>query len=128
MPKICNTSECSNPVFGGGYCKWHQGYRKDKKPSNAKHRKPIAPISKKRSQELVGYKKARNKYMANHSTCEVSECNRPANDLHHKRGRIGSLLWDPKFFMAVCRPHHNEIEENPEWAYKNNYSVKRIGK
>lgn len=128
MPKICKKNECSNPVFGGGYCNWHQGYREDKKQSTVKPRKPIAPISKNRSQGLAKYRKARDKYMTNHPKCEVFGCNKLANDLHHKRGRIGSLLWDPKFFMAVCRSHHNEIEENPEWAYKNNYSVKRTVK
>lgn len=29
--KICNADNCNNPVFGGGYCKYHQYMRTDKK-------------------------------------------------------------------------------------------------
>jgi len=29
--KICNKEGCENPVFGGGYCKYHQYLRTDKK-------------------------------------------------------------------------------------------------
>lgn len=31
--KTCNKEGCDNPQFGGGYCKWHQSLRDDKKPS-----------------------------------------------------------------------------------------------
>lgn len=30
MAKICSHENCSNPVFGGGFCKWHQSHRSDK--------------------------------------------------------------------------------------------------
>lgn len=30
--KTCNKEGCTNPQFGGGYCKYHQGLRDDKKP------------------------------------------------------------------------------------------------
>lgn len=30
--KTCKTENCFNPVFGGGFCKWHQSKRTDKKP------------------------------------------------------------------------------------------------
>ncbi len=32
MAKICALDGCNNPVFGGGYCKYHQKWRTDKKP------------------------------------------------------------------------------------------------
>lgn len=50
MAKQCNNPNCSNPRFGGGYCKWHQSQRTDgKKP------KPLArtPIKKKRKRIKV---------------------------------------------------------------------------
>ena len=28
--KICNADNCNNPVFGGGYCKFHQYLRQEK--------------------------------------------------------------------------------------------------
>ena len=38
--KICNYENCGNNVFGGGYCKFHQYLRKDKKDKPIK-RTPI---------------------------------------------------------------------------------------
>jgi hypothetical protein len=31
MAKTCNKKDCNNPQFGGGFCKWHQYKRTDKK-------------------------------------------------------------------------------------------------
>jgi hypothetical protein len=42
------------------------------------------------------------------------------------RGKVGELFLDEKYFLAVCRKHHTEIETNPEWAIKNGYSLKRL--
>jgi len=30
--KTCNHNNCNNPQFGGGYCRYHQNSRTDKKP------------------------------------------------------------------------------------------------
>jgi len=30
--KYCKANNCNNPVFGGGYCRFHQWKRKDKNP------------------------------------------------------------------------------------------------
>lgn len=36
MAKICNANDCTFPQFGGGFCKYHQYLRKDKKPKQIK--------------------------------------------------------------------------------------------
>lgn len=106
---------------------------KDKKVFPPK-RKPIAPVSKKMKGELAIYKPIRNQYMKDNPICEC--CNAAESvDLHHSAGRIGfwnedsrlkglKLLWDKRFFMAVCRSCHNEIHENPEWSYQEGYLKK----
>lgn len=38
MPKLCKYEGCHNPQWGGGYCKWHQSLRTDKKPKRPKSR------------------------------------------------------------------------------------------
>jgi hypothetical protein len=59
-----------------------------------------------------------------------------ATEIHHKMGREGyadqwakengiSLLVDTRFFLPVCRSAHEQIENNPEWAYSMGYSVRR---
>jgi len=35
---------------------------------------------------------------------------------HHKKGRHGKLLYDEKFFMALCAFHHSWVEDNKREA------------
>lgn len=39
-----------------------------------------------------------------------------ATDIHHRRGRIGSLLTDTQFFTPVCRQAHLFIHAHPSEA------------
>lgn len=122
MAKTCTKEGCSNPVFGGGYCKWHQGYRADKKKP-----KPLNKVSDKEVQRLYKYGKARKEYLKENPICEVKGCDRKATQIHHKKGRVGELLYNKEFFFATHIECHTEIETNPEWAYKNGYSIRRNG-
>jgi hypothetical protein len=91
-----------------------------------KKKKPISVKSVKRLAEEKLYLKKKKEYLTAHIRCEVKGCNRVSEDCHHKRGRVGKLLYDEKYFMAVCREHHTEIENHPELAIKNGYSLKRL--
>lgn len=67
------------------------------------------------------YKKAKREYMAAHPRCEACpvitfDPPAPSTDLHHKRGRAGTLLYDKRFFMAGCRTCHDWIHDNPAKA------------
>ena len=48
----------------------------------------------------------------------VCECcgKRRRLDVHHVRGRLGSLLIDARFWKFVCRTCHNWIGDNPDAA------------
>ena|SRR5690348_8807137 len=94
--------------------------KEEKKP------KPISIRSVKRAAEEKLYLKKKKEYLTAHIRCEVKCCNRVSEDVHHRRGRVGKLLYDERFFLAVCRLHHTEIEINPDWAIKNGYSLKRL--
>jgi len=37
-------------------------------------------------------------------------------DVHHKRGRVGLLLFDVRYFVATCRACHDWIHQNQERA------------
>lgn len=93
--------------------------------SNAKE---IRPRSKKRAVGERAYKKLRDKYLTEHAICEVAHCGCWASEIHHKKGRIGDLLTDTKYFLAVCRSHHLYIELHPEDAKKHGYSLSRLAK
>lgn len=56
--------------------------------------------------------------------CEVEGCVHKATQIHHKKGRIGDALYND--FLAICEDCHRKVEENPEWAKENGYSVSRI--
>ncbi len=37
-------------------------------------------------------------------------------DNHHKRGKLGALLMDERYWLPVCRKLHNWIRDNPKIA------------
>lgn len=60
MPKTCKKIACSNPVFGAGYCKFHQFLRNDKgwekiKEQRMKERDTPANIPEKYKTNLLTY-------------------------------------------------------------------------
>ena len=111
MPKQCKHTECTNNVFGGGYCKWHQSMRTDKTQKVLK-RTPIKPISDKQKKRLTLYSKAREIYLKENTKCEYGNCNSDATEIHHKKGR-GIETANPEHFMSICRYHHSHIHNNP---------------
>ncbi len=86
----------------------------------------IPKQSKKRKSEDKVYLKKKKEYLTAHIRCEVEGCNRVSESLHHKKGRVGKNLYDERFFMAVCNEHHRKIEDFPDWAIENGYSLKRL--
>ncbi len=123
MAKTCNFKGCGNPVFGGGFCSWHQYKRTDKKPA-AKKKLPkrIKPVSESMALRLKAYRVERDKFMNENNVCQFTGCNKEANDLHHKAGR-GKNLSNVSTFMAVCRFHHNWIHEHPKESRELKYLI-----
>lgn len=88
-------------------------------------RPSIRPRSKKRSRQEREYAKLRKEYLDDHEYCEV--CGSfLANQIHHRAGRIGKLLTNTKFFLAVCPTCHKLIEERPQWAKEKGFSISRL--
>ena len=50
------------------------------------------------------------------------------SEVHHKRGRIGALLLDQRYWLAVSRKGHQRIENEPEWAKEMGFSLSRLEK
>jgi hypothetical protein len=84
----------------------------------------IKPRSKKMDKNMVIYNKLRKQFLKEHPICPVT--GEMATDIHHKRGRLGKLLLDQKFWLAVSRKGHKAIEANPEWAKKMGFSENRL--
>ncbi|WP_060868532.1 hypothetical protein [Chryseobacterium indologenes] len=109
----------------------------EKKPKETKARKPIPRVSKKRAVEDAKYTAAKIQYMSKveNKICPVT--GQITTDVHHKKGRVGfadqwarinniSLLLDTRFWLAVSRDGHRQIEENPSWAKEMGYSLNRL--
>lgn len=80
------------------------------------------------SANLREYKKVRENYLSKQINCEaeLSGCNFEANQIHHKKGRMGNLLIDDKYFLAVCGNCHHWIENNPVQAKELGFSLDRL--
>jgi hypothetical protein len=128
MSKTCNYENCSNFVFGAGYCKYHQYCRTDKKrvPRVREHR-PIKPISKKQATLNQEYSQERITFLEEHPLCiaKLLGCTRIATDVHHKRGR-GKFFLDKSTWIGLCRSCHQKVEENPAMAREKGLSDSRL--
>lgn len=52
MAKVCLVDSCNNPVWGKGYCKWHQTLRTDKKPKGLSRGKKLTLEAVEEKKEL----------------------------------------------------------------------------
>ena len=94
-------------------------------PRKKKEKKPIKKTSKSRQADQRLYEIVRERYLNNNPICEV--CGTTHSDqIHHKKGKIGSLLYNERYFLAVCFPCHRHIEDNPEFAKREGYSLNRL--
>lgn len=87
----------------------------------------INKVSKKRSNELAEYTHKRKIFLKDNPRCAVYP-KLMATDVHHKKGRVGSLFLDEKFWLPVSRLGHKWVEENPEEAINKGFSLLRLSK
>lgn len=93
--------------------------------TKVKEKKPINKVSPKRAVENQQYAKLRRDYLEAYPVCEVVECHRKSNQIHHMAGRSNELLTNVDLFLATCDVCHQRIHAEPIWAEKNGYIVKR---
>ena len=44
--------------------------------------------------------------------CEIADCMNHSIEVHHMRGRVGAMLTDPRYLIAICRRCHDWIHSN----------------
>lgn len=101
-------------------------FRPDPKPepSPKKKRARINQISEKRKEQFKIYSVRRKLFLEANPICPIT--GEKTVDIHHMRGRTGTLYLDENYWLAVSRDGHEKIENNPEWAKENGYSLNRI--
>jgi hypothetical protein len=80
-----------------------------------KPRKPIRKVSVRRAKLNREYTNLKRAFLKSHPECAVFKAMR-SEDIHHLRGRAGSLLLDTSLWLAVSRRGHDWIHANPEAA------------
>ncbi len=86
----------------------------------------IPQVSKKRKVEMLQYLVLRTEFLVKkeNQVCPITK--QPTTDIHHKKGRVGSLYLNTTHWVALSREGHKFVEENPEWAKENGYSLDRL--
>jgi hypothetical protein len=100
---------------------------KNKKPDlKLKSLYKIPKVSQKRKIENLKYSVLRVEFLGKkeNQICPITK--KPTTDIHHKKGRVGNLFLDTKYWIALSREGHKFVEENPKWAKENGYSLNRL--
>jgi len=86
----------------------------------------IKKVSEKRKLEDIEYKRLRLEFLSKpeNKICPIMKTE--TTDIHHKKGRIGKLYLETTFWIALSREGHRMVEENPEWAKEQGYSLDRL--
>lgn len=104
--------------------------KKYSKPPNLKLKSiyKIPKVSDKRKIDNFKYSVLRIEFLGKkeNKICPITK--QPTTDIHHMRGRVGSLFLDTNFWIALSREGHKFVEENPKWAKENGYSFDRLNK
>ena len=117
LQKHCDSEECN-------YSK--QEYQSGKMAKTNKPSKAIPKFSDKRKVENLKYLAQRIVFLGKkeNQICPITKT--PTTDVHHKKGRTGGLYLDETYWVALSREGHKFVEENPEWAKENGYSLNRL--
>lgn len=117
----CGTSK----VERNGYCATYNREQRKTESTKPKVVKPVKKVTDKRAKQNQEYARLRREYLEAYPACKIPECNNKSTTIHHMAGRDGDKLTDVNNFLATCMDCHTKIHENPQWAYKNGYSILR---
>lgn len=122
------------------YCYWkyRAKVRHSEKALKEKTDPPIEGIKKiyvipkqseKRKKQTALYLKKRRTFMDQNTCCQakLKGCTGRSTELHHRKGRLGELIYDERYFLAVCRSCHGIITEHSKLALEKGLSLLRYG-
>lgn len=102
--------------------------KKPLKRSAIKRKSRLRSVSKKMTKLKAEYMKVREQYLKEHPYCEwglEGGAFYRSTQIHHKRGRVGALLTDPTYFMAVSDEGHRYIHDHPKESYERGWMLPR---
>lgn len=124
-PKLCKSCALKNSTPIGEFT-----MTSNKTLQSTKTFKPINKQSDKEKKRQAQYKLVRAYYISGHPNCEaqLNGCTLESTDIHHQKGKIGKLLIDMNFFVALCRSCHSYLEVHPKEAKELGFSLNRLDK
>lgn len=91
------------------------------KKTPLRRKKPLRRVSRKQKGRLELYYWLREPFMQNNPICQICGV-APSTDCHHQKGRRGNLLFDQRYWMALCNHCHiQKVHGNVKWALENGY-------
>ncbi len=123
--KYCGNKKCRKPIIYGSHCSpmcASTGKQLKRSWIKKKKQKPIRKLSERRQKEYDEYYRIHPIFLKG-KICPITK--KPATEIHHKKGKIGKLLIDQRYFLGVTRTGHIWIENNPAEAEKLGYVIKR---
>lgn len=129
MNIICTIEGCGHLSENRdiGLCATHaREARKKSAPKAKPARKRIPKQSDEGKERMAVYRAIKSLWLERHTNtfcdvCAVEFTSEP----HHKRGKLGDLLYDVRYWLPVCRKCHTYIETHPEEAYEQGWSLSR---
>ena len=113
---------------GKKYCKfcWSSHFVKSSKKPTVRNFLPTR--SSKRIIDDKEYSIRRKIFLTANPMCQAHliGCQNVASQVHHKKGRIGKLLLNMTWWLAVCDSCHHWIENHPEEAKEKGFSLSRL--
>lgn len=75
----------------------------------------LRPVSARRALALREYAKIKRIWFAQPENllCKFPACQHATDDPHHSRGRANALLNDVRYWIPLCRWHHDWVKQNP---------------
>ena len=82
------------------------------KAPGARRWKQPRPVSDRQRHRLSIYRRLRRSFLQSNQKC-ARYSTMPSREIHHTRGRAGTLLVDVRFWVAVSREAHDWIQSHP---------------
>jgi hypothetical protein len=87
-------------------------------------RRRVKSMSHKQRQQLKRYAEQRTVFLQKNRWCAVYPSKR-ATEVHHCRGRIGGLLLNERYWLAVSSAGHHWIHSHPTLAKLNGWLAEK---
>ena len=83
--------------------------------ATAKPRQRLKPRSSAMEARMKLYRAAKARFLAEYPSCQCG-CGRKSKEVHHTRGRLGSLLLDETYWLALAPECHEWVHNNIDAA------------